>query len=756
MAWVLAPVLWAMISLGLGGGVRWMTRGRLAGGLVLPVGFATFIVLANLMMMSSVTAALTMLVLACLALAGGYLDRWQVRRPAAAPVISALIVFVLYGLPSIVSGAPFMGWIKLDDGASWLAFTDRLADAGRTVTGLAPSSYEAVLQINWDQANAGGPYPVGVFTPLAAVSQWLPVDVAWLLQPYLAFLAAVLALVIHELLKDHVAPNALRAGLTVVAALPALLVGYAFWGGIKELALAPLLALVVVLAVGRLTLPLTVVTASVLAVAGFSGGAWLVLPLLVWLVVVRDWRRVVTFGVGVSLLSVPLLVGLSPEAVTSLFGFASGSTDIGNLTGPLSRLQVLGIWPVADFREVPAMAPVYVLLAAVGLLAAIGLWRCGVGRIWAVALYVVNMLAIATVFSFGNAWVAGKGLAMASPAALTAAAVGIGWFWSQRRMVEAWVGTGLLTAGVVWSYALAYHGVWLAPAEQLREMQAIGRDESLGRPALMLEYSPYGVRHFLRGLDAEGAGELRRRTIPTVEGGTVEKAEYADIDRISQQALADFPTLVLRRSPIASRPPSTYRLARSETFYDVWERDPAARAIVSHTPFGAATDPAEVPECSVITDIAATAEPGDQLAYVERSPLITVPLGSDGTITPTSALDLERDFRTGRAGRYDLALGGSFAGAVTVRIDGEEVWTGRHHLNWTGNTTPAGSVELSPGQHRVTIEYDSSPLQPGSGSGPWPMGPVYLSLPTPPVAYVDPPDAKSLCGKRLDWVEVVR
>jgi hypothetical protein len=317
------------------------------------------------------------------------------------------------------------------------------------------------------------------------------------------------------------------------------------------------------------------------------------------------------------------------------------------------------------------------------------------------------------------------------------------------------VGLGLVATGVAWSYALAYHDVWLAPAAQLRELRAIGENQSLQAPALMLEYSPYGVRHFLRELDAEGAGELRRRVIPTVDGGTVDKASYADIDEISQEALADFPTLVLRRSPIASRPPSDYQLTWSGEFYEVWERD-TATTVVSHTPFGNEVDPADTPKCLVVEQIAASAAPRDRLAYVERPPLVVVPLGPDGAIVPTGSTRVTETFDVAEPGDYELAIGGSFTGDVTLDIDGEQVWQGSHQLNWTGNTTPAGSVGLSAGQHQLTLDYSVNDLRPGSGGGPWPLGPVYMSLGGADVRFIDPSDARELCGKRLDWLEVVR
>ncbi len=62
-------------------------------------------------------------------------------------------------------------------------------EAGRDIDGLAPSSYEATLFFNL----ADG-YPIGVFIPLGVGQALTGLDAAWLVQPYMALLAVLLAL----------------------------------------------------------------------------------------------------------------------------------------------------------------------------------------------------------------------------------------------------------------------------------------------------------------------------------------------------------------------------------------------------------------------------------------------------------------------------------------------------------------------------------------------------------------------------------
>ena len=146
------------------------------------------------------------------------------------------------------------------------------------------------------------------------------------------------------------------------------------------------------------------------------------------------------------------------------------------------------------------------------------------------------------------------------------------------RRVEAAVAAVAITGGVLWSNALAYHEVSLAPRGQLHELETIGRDFAGQGPALMTSYEPYGARHFLRRSDPEGASELRRRFVSLRDGSELDKGESADIDRFRLDGILDYRTLVLRRGPAASRPPSVYRLVRSGRYYEVWQRPESGRA----------------------------------------------------------------------------------------------------------------------------------------------------------------------------------
>src|SRR5262249_54193709 len=153
-------------------------------------------------------------------------------------------------------------------------------------------------------------------------------------------------------------------------------------------------------------------------------------------------------------------------------------------------------------------------------------------RAWGLLLYVgtvaIGMLGL---IAKGSPWIDGKAMATASAAFLLAALVACGFVFEHGHRVVAALAGVAIAAGVLWSNALAYHGVWLAPRQAMAELASIGQRFAGDGPTLMTEYQPYGVRHFLRRLDPEGAAELRRRLVPLLNGQTVTKGGYADLDQ---------------------------------------------------------------------------------------------------------------------------------------------------------------------------------------------------------------------------------
>ncbi len=160
---------------------------------------------------------------------------------------------------------------------------------------------------------------------------------------------------------------------------------------------------------------------------------------------------------------------------------------------------------------------------------------------------------------------------------------------------------------MLWSNALAYANVWLAPRSQLTELETIGKTFAGDGPTLMTEYQPYGVRHFLRALDPEGASERRARPVLLQTGGELAKGSSADIDAFELGSVLVYRTLVLRTSPVSSRPPSVYQPVWEGRYYEVWQRPEAGQTILEHLSLGTPIEPDGIPACSEVTRLAGVA-----------------------------------------------------------------------------------------------------------------------------------------------------
>src|SRR5262249_27043493 len=150
----------------------------------------------------------------------------------------------------------------------------------------------------------------------------------------------------------------------------------------------------------------------------------------------------------------------------------------------------------------------------------------------------------------------------------------------------------------------------LAPRSRLAELQTIGREFAGQGPALLTEFESYGARHFLRKLDAESASELRVRFDYLTNGTLLDKGVSADVDELALPGVLDYRTLVLRRSPAASRPPSSYQLVFRGRYYDVWQRpENGGPRILSHLGLGDRFHATAVPSCKTVLELARAAGP---------------------------------------------------------------------------------------------------------------------------------------------------
>jgi hypothetical protein len=783
LCWLVAPVGMLLVSIGLSLLVERLTGFAILWTLRPVLGMAVAIVLAQFGTATSTTARLTLPAILVIAVVGLLFGRRLAGGPPSrAEGAVAVAVFLLFASPFLIIGeATWAGFIKLDDTATWMALTDHVFEHGRALGNLPPSTHDQVL-IDY----LGGSYPIGGFVPAALMSKISGQDIAFTMQPSMAFAAAALGLAVFELARRLVRGAWLAATIAVLATLSSILLGYYLWGGVKELVTAALLPLAPLLAAAaaragwpRLSwVPLSVAFAAMVAALGPGGALWVVPPLLPAACVVlrergsRGLLRLALPIAGLSLILVlPVLFG--PTGVFNpLNGGINQDAGLGNLFGPLSPLHVVGAWPAIDFRLDPHLKPAILVLDALCLAVAaatvVVAARRGRGDGVPLVGYVGGGAFAALVIAhFGSPWVDGKAIATLSPAVLAAALIGIA-VCAQRtrfRLEAAALGT-LLAAVVAWSAFLAYQGVSFAPRQANVELEEIGARFAGRGPALSTEVSIFGPRHFLRKLEDEGASDRRTRPVLLTDGSEPEKGQAVDLDEIQTSELDPYNLLVVRRSPAASRPPASFTLAYQSPRYDVWQRVSPPGTLVEHLPLGTSLDAGDIPRCPEVKRLAGAAGTQGRLVAARVGTPIAVEFSSASlpsgwsapstyAVSPSGSGSLTQTLEA-PGGKYEIWLGGTVYGGLELRVDGEEVASERAAVENAGALEPLGTADLSLGRHTVELTYSGADLYPGSAEHPTEIGPLLFEPPEsgdPGLLTVRPSAYRRLCGKRWDWIE---
>ncbi|MEI7760094.1 MAG: hypothetical protein WCJ67_04910 [Thermoleophilia bacterium] len=789
VAWVAFPLVMGALSLGCGLLLQQASGVRLPGALLLPGGFAVIVIATQFAHLTDQTAGMVTPLVLALAIAGyglGFPRQRQGIDPWLAT--TAACVYAVFAAPVVLSGRlTFLGYMKLDDTANYMAMLDRAMDHSYNITGLPPSAYRAILE----DIYVGG-YPLGALSPLGVGSQLVGEDALWLWQPYLAFLAVLVAFSLYALVSRVISSRPLRTVVVVGGTPAALIYGYALWGGIKELSTAMLAILIAVLVPltmrqertrARAVLPLAVASSAMLLILTLPGAVWLV-PSLTAAVVLAfrtgGIRRVLhlsgAFVLTASVLLIPAF-DASSRLVTNVRTF-SESDRLAALAQPLSWLQVFGVWLNGDFKVPPASLDVtYSLVVVIAASAATALALAWRRSAWEIPLaFSTAGFACVIYVSQGSPWIGGKALASSSPIVLTIALTGAAMVFELGRRVEGSVLAGVVIVGVLWSNALQYHEVWLAPESRLTELEAIGKRFAGQGLTMLTENEPFGGNHLLRKMDAESPSLRRGHYIDLRVGGAAERGMSPDIDEIRLDHIQRYRTLVIRRSGIASRPPSDYSLSLSGKEYQVWQRPDRPSRILEHLSIGSRLQPAGVAECSEILRLGRLAATNNGvLAAVRRPPTIIiqgdgtvgVPALSEaygqplGALYPEGPTSIETGFTAPASGQYSVWVAGTARTRIDVSIDGRKLASTQNVLQWPAIFVPMGTSRLARGQHIFRLGYGgTSRLRPGTGRSAFDrgLGPYAISRGTQdrPVTLVDPANARSLCGQTLDWVEALR
>ena len=807
-AWLLYPLALGVLCLGLGLLVDWLAGRWLPGTLLLPTGFAALLVLAQLVTARGDTAPLALPAVAALVAAGLVAGRGRLRALRVDPwlTVAALAVFAVFAAPVVASGeATFAGYLALPDTGHQLALAQLYAERG-------PDWFELPVLSSVREGITPyilSGYPVAPQVALGVTAPLGVLDLAWLYQPFLAFSALMLFCALASLVRAVFGQRWRTTAVAFVAAQPALLVSFAMQGSIKELAavaaIVTTIALVYAAIAGqrpaRGLVAVAVAAAAVLGAIGAAGAAYLAVPglaaLFVWGRRIARERKLGELGwlAGAAgafgLLTLPVLLVLSDQLFVVSGTLDAGEhrrgslQELGNLAQPLELAQTLGIWFAGDYRyrTLQAGTAQDVALWIAGVLALLGLAWAIRRRVWGPLLLLGSIVipSIALLLR-GNSYADAKVLAIASPAIVLFVMLGVTCLWRGRWRALSLVGTAAVAGAVLWSGALVYHDVSLAPRERYEEMQQVAQ-RIAGKRVLLNEYDEF-AKYFLADADALNepeADHLFRKGPYRPDAYRDERRRPSvkaplDMDDLRLRYVERMPYLLLRRSPTASRPPANFRRVWSGTFYDLWRRQARPR-VLAHVPLGRTV---LVPAAPVSSRQARAwgrraARLGGQIAYVprERMPMFFVShhprpqrWGGFGDfpagITTDGPGRINAPVRIPRTGAYHVWLEGSFARTLTLRIDGREIGRTPAGLNNPGAYASLGVVRLRRGNRGVQLVQGGGDLRPGNGgyrSSLRHLGPMVFAPAANEAGRVRVLAARgwrALVGVRVDWLEVVR
>ena len=228
--------------------------------------------------------------------------------------------------------------------------------------------------------------------------------------------------------------------------------------------------------------------------------------------------------------------------------------------------------------------------------------------------------------------------------------------------------------------------------------------------------------------------------------------------------MTGFRGIIMRRSPVASRPPANFRLAYRNEYYELWLRDPSVR-VREHLPLQSRDRAEVVPDCARVRALARSARPGDRLVGAARpraarlSPVrVTVPprwqISGDVKGSVTTAGPGAMRGTLNAAGRQVVWVRASATRALTVYVDGRRVGQAKQ-INTPDQWIRVGTVDLRPGPHKIEVRRGGASWRPGD-SAYGTLGPLVLAgAGRSRLVSVPPARAGELCGRPWDWVELV-
>ena len=785
-AWLGLPLAYVLTGLGLALLLERLLRVRLPPAGLLPLGACASICLLLGVYRVGLHGWSPPALLVVLALAGLVLARADLReRLAPGPAGAAAAgVALLYLAPSVLTGGwTWNGYNFLNDTAVQFLLADQLQHYGVAHLPDALSTRSEVIRTYVDTG-----YPLGTHAHVGGLATLLGAGVDVVYQSYIAMLGATTALALSALARRS-GLSPWRAAAAAAGALGASLAyHYALQGSIKEIGALMALATAAMLGAEllRAERPVAVAAALALAAAAMLGaysaaaGPYLaalavLLVLAAFLVPVPAVRRslpaiAVVGAVTTAVAAIPTL--LSATTFVRVSNVSLGETSavastLGQLQKPLDAIQVAGVWLSEDYglpvsgafeRRLTVVLSIFVLaLAAAGVVAFVRRRTPG-----PLLFLVPALVAIAVVAPRASPYADAKLLALAAPAVVFTALCGaLSWSGRWRRWGAA--AAALAGAAVLASSAFAYHGVRVAPVPRLHALEDAVDHVDDGGWILVDEVDEFAKFY---GRDAPHLNvafeSITPRQAQPFGGGY-----HVDLDELDPAYVQSFDSIITRTGPATSRPPSNFRRVYANRWYTGWQKEDGVE-VVARLPVQSALDAGGFVRCAELERFAADAPRGTRLVAAPSPDtaelgIVDAPdrpdgwpplMAPPGVVEPRTPGEVEGRV-SARGGTYDVWVRASTGRRLEVTVDGEP--TGYvNALNTQGHWQPAGTVELEPGQHDVTLRRPGGGLEPGDGAKSV-LGPVALvRREERALREVSPARARELCGERLDWVEVVR
>jgi hypothetical protein len=112
-----------------------------------------------------------------------------------------------------------------------------------------------------------------------------------------------------------------------------------------------------------------------------------------------------------------------------------------------------------------------------------------------------------------------------------------------------------------------------------------------------------------------------------------------------------------------------------------------------------------------------------------------------------------------RSAETEIWVGGSVRGELELSVNGERVAAVDDQLNNDGQYVSLGRGMLRQGRNSLELHYTAGGWSPGAHAPQEPIGPLVLrpgGEADERILSVAPEQSAALCGRRLDWIELVR